>query len=80
MYINTYVGWPTSIFVVGNCVKSIIDNVDSFHKNCYNLGCNGYAMKEINRFATMCEMGYQKDVIQKAILSVCTFEPVCGID
>ena len=56
------------------------DVVEQFHKNCYNLGCNGYAMKEINHFATLCEFGYKKEVIKTAIASTCTFENVCGIE
>ena len=56
------------------------DVVEQFHEKCYNLGCNGYAMKEINHFATLCEFDYDTEVIKTAIASTCTFENVCGVE
>ena len=56
------------------------DVSESFHKNCYNLGCNGFAMKEINHLANLCEMRYPKELILLAIENVCQFKSICGID
>jgi legumain len=55
------------------------DIVDSFHTNCYNLSCNDYALRQVNHFANMCEMGYSKKDILQAIAKVCTHQPICGI-
>ena len=60
-----------------DCHKSI---VEVFHDRCYNLGCNGYALRQINHFATMCELGYDEKDIIEGMGKYCHFEePVCGI-
>merc|ERR1712223_1938663 len=53
---------------------------EKFHQNCYNLGCNDFALRQINHFATMCEMGFDQKDILESIGENCNFEkPVCGI-
>jgi len=59
-----------------DCHKII---VDAFHEKCFNLGCNGYALRQINHFATICEMGYESNDILQGIQKHCIHEPVCGV-
>ena len=53
---------------------------EKFHETCYNLGCNDFALRQINHFATMCEMGFDQKDILDSIDANCNFEkPICGI-
>merc|ERR1712223_875586 len=60
-----------------DCHKEI---VDKFHMKCFNLGCNDFALRQINHFASMCEMGYDEKDILDSIEENCNFDkPICGI-
>ena len=53
---------------------------EKFHNECFNLGCNDFALRQINHFAVMCEMGYDKNDILASIEENCkSNEPICGI-
>lgn len=58
------------------CHKQV---VDSFHGKCFNLGCNGFALRQINHFATMCEMGYNQKIMIEGINRYCVDTPICGV-
>lgn len=54
--------------------------VEAFHDKCFNLGCNGFALRQINHFATMCELGFEQKDILTGINKVCSSnERICGI-
>ncbi|XP_076056955.1 legumain-like [Oratosquilla oratoria] len=53
--------------------------VESFHKECFNLGWNPYALRHLYTFINMCDYGFApKDVIE-AHQKVCTHPPVTDI-
>ena len=60
------------------CHKSIIEK---FHDHCFNLGCNGWALRQANHFATMCELGYDPNKVILAIEQSCSGieQSICGI-
>ena len=60
------------------CHKSI---VEKFHGQCFNLGCNGYALRQVKHFATMCELGYDQTVVVEAIEKTCSDldASICGL-
>merc|ERR1711953_334199 len=57
------------------------NSVEVFHDNCFNLGCNGYAIRQANHFATLCEMGYNQIEITNAMKKVCSShqQNICGL-
>ncbi len=59
-----------------SCYREVANR---YHDQCFSLTCNDYAMKMVNYFANMCEKGFDKDAILRAIDNVCVHEPVCGI-
>ena len=55
--------------------------VETFHDHCFNLGCNGYAIRQANHFATLCELGYNQQDIVDAMKKVClNVQPTCGLN
>ena len=61
-----------------SCHKSIAER---FHDGCFNLGCNGYALRQVNHFATMCQLGYDPNAIIEAMEKTCAgFQATtCGL-
>jgi len=53
--------------------------VDEFHERCFNLGKNDYALRMLNPFVNLCEMGVDSKTITKAIRDGCTHPSIYGI-
>ena len=60
-----------------DCHKEV---AEKFHDKCFNLGCNDFALRQINHFAVICEMGYdQKDILESIEKNCQTNDSICGI-
>ena len=60
-----------------DCHKEV---AEKFHEKCFNLGCNDFALRQINHFAVICEMGYdQKDILESIEQNCQTNDSICGI-
>lgn len=60
-----------------DCHKEV---AEKFHDKCYNLGCNDFALRQINHFAVICEMGYdQKDILESIEKNCQSNDSICGI-
>lgn len=53
--------------------------VDEFHKTCFNLGMNDYALRMTNTLVNLCERKYNIQTINDAIKTICTHPPMYGI-
>ena len=49
--------------------------VDAFHRECYNLGKNDYALRLVYALANLCEEGHDGEAIVRAIGDVCSPVP-----
>ena len=60
-----------------DCHKEV---AEKFHEKCFNLGCNDFALRQINHFAVICEMGYdQKDILESIEKNCQSNDSICGI-
>ena len=60
-----------------DCHKEV---AETFHDKCFNLGCNDFALRQINHFAVICEMGYDQNDILESIEENCqSNDSICGI-
>jgi len=60
-----------------DCHKEV---AEKFHDKCFNLGCNDFALRQINHFAVICEMGYdQKDILESIEKNCQSNDSICGI-
>ena len=60
-----------------DCHKEV---AEKFHDKCYNLGCNDFALRQINHFAVICEMGYdQKDILESIEKNCQSNDSICGV-
>ena len=60
-----------------DCHKEV---AEKFHNKCYNLGCNDFALRQINHFAVICEVGYdQKDILESIEKNCQSNDSICGI-
>ncbi|XP_027236600.2 legumain [Penaeus vannamei] len=55
------------------------ESVEAFHRHCFNLGENPYALRVLQPAMSLCEHGYTGAEFASAARAVCTHAPITGI-
>merc|ERR1712045_570719 len=50
--------------------------VDAFHKKCFNVGKNDYALRMLNTLVNLCERGFDQELITSAMHTYCDHPPM----
>jgi len=53
--------------------------VDAFHQQCFNVGRNDWALRQLTVFVSLCQAGHTTKEITEAVRAGCTHPPIHGI-